>query len=271
MLEYVQLSFCILEPNFQGPSNSLKELSLCFVPLVNGEVEATQVVGLDILEMGFSAPNLDIFLYYGNFGVYFFPSYVPNEKIVSRCNASRWTTTRFGWFCSGSSLPSHLIGPSFSYQVPYLLTEMPTLRNLHTLSLNVVKESLDLRDIISLIAICPNLSMFEFSSLLYLLSYTERDEEVLPTCVHLKHLVLDGYKFDAAQKKFASQLLKCAPALEKMLIYVAYCLYYLGQDVEKTLPLKRRVFSDELISRTKQQLEQHASSSSTLVNISCLL
>ncbi|GAA0147583.1 hypothetical protein LIER_07246 [Lithospermum erythrorhizon] len=40
MLEYVQLSLCILEPNFQGPYNFLKELSLCLVPLVNGEVES---------------------------------------------------------------------------------------------------------------------------------------------------------------------------------------------------------------------------------------
>ncbi|GAA0147582.1 hypothetical protein LIER_07245 [Lithospermum erythrorhizon] len=118
---------------------------------------------------------------------------------------------------------------------------MPTLSNLHALSLHVIKESLDLRDIISMIAVCPKLSIFGLSTPLCLLSYTERAAKMPPTFVHLKSVGLHGFKFEAAQKKFASQLIRYAPALEIMRIYTRYCKYDFGKYVEKTLPSEKRV------------------------------
>ncbi|KAG9157938.1 hypothetical protein Leryth_000119 [Lithospermum erythrorhizon] len=281
VLEYVQLSHCILQSNFLGTSNSLKELTLDFVPLVNGEVESIlsscpQLRLLDlkyfceqVREIGFSAPNLDFFDYYGNCALSFFPSYVPNlRRLYLDFKYHNGPPHGVGCFIHSAPCLNALWIQAFPYQVRHIQTEMPTLWNLHTLALHVIKGSLDLRDIISLIAVCPNLSKFELSTPVCSLSYTERDEEVLPTCDHLKLVVLDGFKFDAAQKKFVSQLIRCAPALQEMNLYTAYFLYHLGEKVEKTLPLERRVFSHQLISRTKQQLQHQASSSSVIVNIS---
>ncbi|KAG9158844.1 hypothetical protein Leryth_017887 [Lithospermum erythrorhizon] len=252
VLEYVQLSFCILEPNFEGPFNSLKEVILYLVPLLDKEVEsilsscprlrllnlrycklpckvlvnALELRTLKIFrceqvnEIGFCAPNLDCFAYFGKSTLSFSRSYVPNlGKWCLGLEFDNRPPHGFGGFVRSAPCLHTLCIQATPYQVQCIRSEMPTVWNVHRLSLHFIKESLDLRDIISLIALCPNQTRFDLSSHLCCLKYTERDEEVPLTCVHLKLVVLDGFKFYAAQKKFASHLIRCAPALVEMNIF----------------------------------------------------
>ncbi|GAA0155412.1 hypothetical protein LIER_13147 [Lithospermum erythrorhizon] len=206
------------------PRLRLLNLRYCKLPckvLVNAlELRTLKIFRCEqVNEIGFFAPNLDCFSYFGKTR---YPFLVHMFLIWESC-VSVWSLTtdhHMVLVFVGSAPCLHtLCIQATPYQVQCIRSEMPTVWNVHRLSLHVIKESLDLRDIISLIPLCPNLTRFDLSSHLCCLKYTERDEEVPLTCVHLKLVVLDGFKFYAAQKKFASHLIRCAPALVEMNIF----------------------------------------------------